>query len=428
MRILITGASGFIGSHLTQVLLDKGHDVLACVRHPEHALARWTHIKAIKADFTTDHSEADWIPRLENVDVVINAVGIIRESSGQTFDALHTQAPIALFQACESAGVKRVIQVSALGADASAFSHYHRSKRAADIYLRESSLDWAILMPSIVYGRGAKSMPLFKAVAALPLVPLIGVGDQEIQPIHISDMLKAVVELVDSSSPLRTNIEMVGPAPVTMKDLYGNLRNWLGLGKARFFRVPYKPALYGARLVGLLGQTPITDEAVQMLRKGNTGSIEPFIARFGFKPKSIQRVLADTPAQQSDKWHAGLYFLAPALRLAIAFVWIFTGIISAFVFPIEQSYAMLAQTGIVGIWQPIMLYGAAVTDSLLGVATLFSYRLRLVVLLQICIIVLYTVIITLWLPEHWAHPFGAISKNLPLIVATLVMLVLEGRK
>lgn len=271
-------------------------------------------------------------------------------------------------------------------------------------------------------------MPLFKAVAALPLVPLIGVGDQEIQPIHISDMLKAVVELVDSSSPLRTNIEMVGPAPVTMKDLYGNLRNWLGLGKARFFRVPYKPALYGARLVGLLGQTPITDEAVQMLRKGNTGSIEPFIARFGFKPKSIQRVLADTPAQQSDKWHAGLYFLAPALRLAIAFVWIFTGIISAFVFPIEQSYAMLAQTGIVGIWQPIMLYGAAVTDSLLGVATLFSYRLRLVVLLQICIIVLYTVIITLWLPEHWAHPFGAISKNLPLIVATLVMLVLEGRK
>lgn len=271
-------------------------------------------------------------------------------------------------------------------------------------------------------------MPLFKAVSALPLVPLIDAGDQEIQPIHISDMVKAVVKLVESSSPIRTDIEMVGPVPITMKDLYSNLRNWLGLGKARFFQVPYKPALYGARLIGFLGQTPITEETVQMLRKGNTGSIEPFVARFGFKPNGIERVMADTPAQQSDRWHAGLYFLAPALRLAIAFVWIFTGIISAFVFPIEQSYAMLAQTGIDGIWQPIMLYGAAVTDLLLGVATLFSYRLRLVVLLQISIILLYTIIITLWMPEHWIHPFGAISKNVPLIVATLVMLVMEGRK
>lgn len=428
MRILITGASGFIGSHLTQALLDEGHEVLACVRHPEQALKRWPQITAIRADFTTDHSEADWMPRLENVDIVINAVGIIRESGKQTFDALHTLAPLALFKACEAAGVKRVIQVSALGADDSAFSHYHRSKRAADSYLRAGSLEWVVLMPSIVYGPGAKSMLLFKGVSAFPLVPLIDAGDQEIQPIHISDMVMAVVKLVDSSSPLRIDIEMVGPSPISMKELYGTLRNWLGLGKARFLKVPYKLALYGARWAGLLGQTPITGEAVQMLRNGNTGNVEPFITRFGFKPKGIAAVLEDTPAQQSDRWHAGLYFLAPALRLAIAFVWLFTGIVSAFVFPVEQSYAMLAQAGIEGIWKPIVLYGAAATDVLLGVATLFAYRLRLVVLLQISIIVLYTVIITLSLPEHWAHPFGAISKNVPLIVSTLMMFVMEVRK
>lgn len=428
MRILITGASGFIGSHLTQALLDKGHDVLVCVRHPERALARWPHITAIRADFITDHAEADWIPRLENVDVVINAVGIIRESGGQTFDVLHTRAPIALFQACESVGVKRVIQVSALGADDSAFSHYHISKRAADSFLRASSLDWAVLMPSIVYGSGAKSMSLFKAVSALPLVPLIDAGDQEIQPIHISDMVKAVVALVDSSSPLRTDIEMVGPAPITMKELYGDLRSWLGVSKARFIKVPYWMALYGARWFGLLGKTPITDETIQMLRNGNTGKVEPFVTRFGFKPKEIETVLKETPAQQSDRWHAGLYFLSPALRITIAFVWLFTGIVSAFIFPVEQSYAMLAQVGIDGIWQPIMLYGAAATDLVLGLATLFAYRLRLVLLLQISIILLYTVVITLWLPEHWIHPFGAVSKNVPLVVATLVMLVMEGRR
>lgn len=428
MRILITGASGFIGSHLTQALLDKGHDVLVCVRHPERALSHWPHITAIKADFITDHVEADWIPRLENVDVVINAVGIIRESGGQTFDALHTQAPIALFQACETVGVKRVIQVSALGADDSAFSHYHKSKRAADSYLRASSLDWAVLMPSIVYGSGAKSMSLFKAVSALPLVPLIDAGDQEIQPIHISDMVKAVMALVDSSSPLRTDIEMVGPTPITMKELYGDLRSWLGVSKARFIKVPYWMALYGARWLGLLGETPITDETVQMLRNGNTGNVEPFVTRFGFKQKDIETVLKETPAQQSDRWHAGLYFLSPLLRITIAFVWLFTGIVSALFFPVEQSYAMLAQTGIGGVWQPIMLYGAAATDLFLGLATLLAYRLRMVVLLQISIILLYTVVITLWLPEHWLHPFGAISKNVPLVIATLVMLVMEGRR
>jgi hypothetical protein len=282
-------------------------------------------------------------------------------------------------------------------------------------------------MPSIVYGTGAKSMALFRAVAALPLVPLIDSGEQPIQPIHIDDMTTAVVHLVESPSPLRCDMEMVGPTPITMRELYGKLRHWLGLSKARFCSIPYRLALIGARWAGFLGETPITVEAVQMLRKGNTGRVEPFASRFGFLPQTIDQALAKSPAQQSDHWHAGLYFLAPALRIAIAFVWLFTGFVSAFVFPLEQSYVMLARAGIEGIWQPILLYGAAATDVLLGIATLLCFRLRLVVALQIGIILLYSAIITLWLPEQWAHPFGPMSKNIPLIIATLIMLVLERR-
>ena len=428
MRILITGATGFIGSHLVQALSVLGHEVLACVRNPESAQQRWPEITATKVDYCSDYAPADWLPRLQRVDVVINAVGIIRESGDQTFDALHTLTPIALFQACDEAGVKRVIQVSALGADETAFSHYHQSKCAADRYLRETLLDWAVVKPSIVYGPGAKSMALFKAIAASPLIPLIDAGNQQIQPIHIDDLIKAVVSLVESDSELRVEIEMVGPEPITMKALYSKLRLWLGLTQARFVSVPYGLALHGAGWVGLLGNTPITKEAVAMLRNGNTGNVVPFIERFGFKPKSLDEVLLETPSQQSDRWHAGLYFLAPVLRITIAFVWLFTGYVSAFVYPVEQSYAMLARVGIEGFWQPIMLYGAAATDLLLGVATLISFRLRLVVLCQISVILLYSVIITLWLPEHWAHPFGPISKNLPLVVATLMMLAMEGRR
>ncbi len=427
MRILITGASGFIGSHLVQAMLDAGHDILACVRRPVSLHQLRPNITTILADFSRDQTADDWIPRLCGVDVVINAVGIIRESRGQTFDALHTRTPIALFQACEEAGVKRVIQISALGADDSACSHYHTSKRAADRYLRERNLDWAVVMPSIVYGPGAKSMALFKAMAALPVIPLIAAGEQQTQPIHISDMMQAMVELVHSASALRTDIEMVGPEPVTMKALFQKLRHWLGLGPARFISLPYRLALQAARWAGLLGETPITEEAVQMLRNGNTANVEPFVARFGFKPRRIESVLTATPAQQSDRWHAELYLLAPALRLSIAFVWLFTGIVSAWVFPVEQSYAMLAKVGIAGVWQPIMLYGAAATDMLLGIAAICSWRIRLVALIQIGIILLYSVIITIWLPEYWAHPFGSISKNLPLVIATLIMIVLERR-
>ncbi len=428
MRILITGASGFIGSHLARALSEKGHHIVACVRCTEYAEQRWPEISVIMSDFSTDHSISDWIPRLQGIDAVINAVGIIRETRTQTFDALHSHAPIALFRACESAGVKRVIQISALGADEHAFSHYHTSKLAADRHLRKCALDWAVIMPSIVYGPGAKSMALFKAISALPFIPLIDSGDQPVQPIHIDDLSQAIVELVESPSPLRENIEMVGPAPITMIELYSTLRRWLGLGHARFISIPYQLALYGARWAGLLGQTPITEDAVRMLRNGNTGNVEPIVARFGYWPKSMEKVLTNTPAQQSDLWHAGLYFLAPALRISIAFVWLFTGIVSACVFPVEQSYAMLARAGIDGIWQPIMLYGAAVTDILLGIATLFSMRLRLVVVIQIGVILLYSVIITLWLPEQWAHPFGAMSKNLPLIAGTLIMLILDRRR
>lgn len=428
MNILITGASGFIGSHLVDALTQAGHNVTACVRNTKSAQQRWPGIHVEQGDFTRDHDEGDWLPRLTGIDVVINTVGIIRESGQQTFDALHTYTPIALFRACKLAGVKRVIQISALGADDTAFSQYHLSKRAADDVLMSLDLHWTILMPSIVYGPGAKSMAFFKAMAALPLIPIIDSGNQPVQPIHIDDLCNAVIQLVGPDAPDTLRIEMVGPHPITMKAIYGQLRHWLGLGKARFISMPYGLALVAGRLGGFLGNTPMTTDAIKMLRNGNTADVTPFIHQFGFMPIAFEDTLKQTPAQQPDNWHASLFFLKPLLRFAIAFLWIFTGVISAFVFPFEQSIAMLAKAGITGVWAPIMLYGAAATDIALGFATLLAYRISLVGMIQISVIVLYTTIITFSQFEQWLHPFGPVSKNIPLIVATLIMIVLERKR
>jgi uncharacterized protein YbjT (DUF2867 family) len=427
MRILLTGASGFIGGHIASALIQEGHQLVICTRDPKRAKLRFPDCEYVEADFTRDDNIAFWVQHTERVDIVINTVGIIREDGKQTFDALHRDTPIALFKACEVSQVRRVIQLSALGADDRAISHYHLSKRAADRVLSGLNLEWVILMPSIVYGPQAKSMALFKALSSLPLIPLVESGMQPIQPLHISDLVAAVMQCIAADQPMRKRIELVGPEPITMKALLCQLRNWLGYPPAHFISLPYSTALGLARWAGFLGIMPANDEAIGMLRRGNTGDVSGYIRVFGHCPKGLNQALADLPSQQSDSWHAGLYFLRPWLRWSIAFIWLYTGIISLLFVPTEVSYGMLARTGINTTWAPVFLYGASVIDLLLGMAVLLRLYPRQIGWLQILIITLYTLIITFTQPEHWLHPFGPVSKNAPLVLTIMVMMILEKK-
>src|SRR6187401_2772570 len=125
MHVLLTGASGFIGRAIAQALLARGHQVVPVLRRPGPDAGAIVH-----ADFATVPTRDWWLPRLAGIDAVVNAVGILREQAGQSFRALHTDAPVELFHACAQAGVPIVVQVSALGADDRARSAYHRSKKA----------------------------------------------------------------------------------------------------------------------------------------------------------------------------------------------------------------------------------------------------------------------------------------------------------
>jgi uncharacterized protein YbjT (DUF2867 family)/uncharacterized membrane protein YphA (DoxX/SURF4 family) len=425
MQILLTGASGFIGQHFLSALVAEGHQVVACVRQPQQWQARFPEVKWLACDYRQDHDPHVWLPRLEQIEVVINAVGIIRETRGQRFEDLHTLAPIALFQAAEQLGIRKIIQISALGADENAESAYHLSKRAADEALLRLNVDARIFQPSIVIGRGGGSSTLFSGMAALPVIPVIGQGEQRIQPIAIEDLTACVLALLQNWSNGSQRIELVGPQPVTFLQLLIMIRNGLNLKPALTWHVPLPIIKWLARLNDRLGFGPLTSESLAMLLRGNCGDPAPMIAITGVKPRSLEASLRTGLATTADRWQARLFFLRPLLRLTIGLLWLVTGIISAFIYPVAESYQLLAATGITGIWAPIMLYSAAAFDALLGIATLIGYRLRIVVGLQLLLMIGYMVIITWALPAFWIHPFGPVLKNIPLIVATLIMLVLE---
>lgn len=250
MVVLLTGASGFIGRHLANALVEAHHQVICVTRDP--AKAGDPRFRYVAADFTRDFEMADWLPRLNGVDMVINAAGILREHGSQTFEAIHTRAPRALFAACARAGVQRVVQISALGADEAASSRYHLSKKEADDYLATLPLQSAIVQPSLVYGPGGTSARLFTTLASLPVIALPGNGEQMIQPVHIDDLTAAVLALLERPLRYGMRIPVVGAEPMSLKNFLSTLSEAMGLGRGFFVDVPLPLVRLAAKAGGIM--------------------------------------------------------------------------------------------------------------------------------------------------------------------------------
>lgn len=421
MVIFLTGATGFIGRHLASALRAAGHRVIEARRRVSDPALH------VAADFTRDLNASDWIPRLANVDCVINAVGILRERGDQTFDRIHTQAPRALFEACVHAGVSRVIQVSALGADTGA-SGYFRSKHAADEVLASLPLDWTIVQPSVVYGPGGTSARLFTLLASLPVIPLPGRGTQSIQPIHIDDVTAAIVALVSQSDPhSRARVALVGPRKLELREFLTQLRSAIGLRRTRRFGVPMPLMRLMASIAQWLPRSLLDRETLAMLEAGYTADPSVTHSLLGRKPREVS-AFVEPRYRDATRQQAQLTWLLPLLRVCIAAVWIWTGIVSLGLYPVEESYALLARVGVDAAFAPLLLYGAALLDFAFGIATLALSRRRLLWLAQMALIVGYTAIITIKLPESWLHPYGPILKNLPMLVGIYMLYVLEGNE
>lgn len=425
MKILITGAQGFIGSRLAEALSREGHQLVCPSRHTRPPASPGHRASGVPADFTRMDDPLAWAPWLEGVECVINTVGIFRDATGADYTAVHVRAPVALFEAARQCGA-RVIQFSALGADAEARSDFHRSKRAADDALRALGMAAFIVQPSLVYGPGGTSAALFDRLAMVPVLPLPNGGRQRIQPVHIDDVVAGVLALLRTPAAGAVTIAFCGPRALGLRDYLAALRRGLGIaGRQHVVPLPAAVARAAARWGGPLSGGLLTPESLAMLERGNTADPSAFARLLGRPPIPPERFV-DPAERDALRARALLANVVPLLRLSVALVWLWTAVVSLGWYPVADSLALLQRAGVPPPLAPLALYGAALLDLLFGLLTLAwrGRRARYLWLAQACLILAYTVVITLRLPEQWLHPFGPMSKNLPML-AVLALLYLH---
>ena len=291
MNILICGASGFVGSHLTQILRLAGHRVFRGVRRP-------TRPGDIAMDYSVDTDTSIWLPRLKGVSVVINAVGVLRDSQDKPMAALHAETPAALFAACAASGVERIVQFSALGVGTGIDTPYFSTRQTAEESLQTlpNTIRRLVLRPSLIYGDEGASAKMFRFLARLPVHVLPMGGQQIVQPVHIDDVGQAVKGWLDDHEAGSTTVAAVGAEPTTLRGMLDSYRRQMHRPPA--IHVSASPMLMklAARVGDLVPACPFCSDTLAMLAAGNSAESADFSALLGHPPKSYRHFIAQGSA------------------------------------------------------------------------------------------------------------------------------------
>ena len=415
MRVLVIGATGLVGAHVLQALHAAGIDADgASRRRPAGAAARqW-----IELDLGSMTAVQQWLPLLHGYGAVVNAVGIIRETQEGDFDRLHCAATAALFAACEQLEL-RVVQVSALGSHPQAATGYWRSKGAAEVDLLARNVDATIIRPSLVYGDDGASSVLLRMLATLPILMLPAAHRALVQPIHVADLADVVVRLLTTQATLPRELAVVGPRAMTMAGYLADLRRGMQAPAALVLSLPAPVARVAAHLAALAPSSVFTPESLLMLERSadgsNTADAAPAQALLG-RPLRDPVTFARPAQRITATWSWG----APLLTVAVALMWLITAYVSWFAWPHADSRSWLAACGVPPAWQEPMLLAASVTDAAIGVLLLLRPR-RWLWAAQLALVGGYTAMLSVFLPDFWRHPFGPLTKNLPVLALMLLM-------
>ncbi len=430
-RVLVLGANGFIGSHVAAALASAGWSVRAGARRIAEPARRAPGFDWVSADFSRLTTAEGWKQILDGIDAVVNCVGVLQDGGGDSTRAAHVDGPHALIAACQAAGVRRLVHISAVGADEAAGTPYARTKAETERLVEASGLDWLILRPSLVVDRAAfGGTGLIRALAAFPVFsPVVG-GDQTFRPIPLGDLCAAVVAAVKPGAPSRQSFDMPGPQAVSMVETVRLYRGWMGLKPTPVVRVPRAlaaPALAIGDLLGRLGwSSPIRTTAIKQMDHDVAGRDSCWAQALGVHSRGFTDFLAQTPASVQDVWHARLWFVRPVAIVTLGLFWLITGLIS-FGPGWNGALAILHEGGYGRLAGPVAWWGALL-DVVLGLALFVRPWTARVAIFMCLATVGYLIAATISLPHYWIDPLGPWLKVLPMMALCLFVAATDARR
>jgi uncharacterized protein YbjT (DUF2867 family) len=292
MKVFLTGATGFVGSHLLRRLLAEGHSVRALVRDVNKA-ARLAQQGAelVKGDVVENTGVNEG---LSGCDAVIHLVGIIVENGGATFEQVHHLGTRHVVEAARRNRIRRFIQMSALGVRADGVAAYQTTKWKAEEAVRQSGLSYCILRPSLIFGPGdgfvSQMLDIMRKAPMMRPVP--GDGKPLFRPIFIDDVTTCFARALTTDAATNQTIDLGGRDELPLNDLLRQIAQQAGIRKLAF-HVPLPLMFAGAAMAqALFRRAPVTVDQLRMLREGSSCDITHMKRIFGVEPRGFAEGLS----------------------------------------------------------------------------------------------------------------------------------------
>ena len=270
MRVAITGANGFVGSHLGLRLESEGHEVVRLMRRPH----------ANEEGFLVSLDNVDQLARaFTNCRAVAHCAGINREIGEQTYQRVHIDATRNVVEAARRAGVEKIVLMSFLRARPDCGSAYHESKWAAEEIVRASGLDYTIIKAGVVYGRGDHMLDhLSHAFHTFPIFALVGLKEQTVRPLAIEDLVHVMRASLIDRRLKRQTIALLGPEEIYLREAVRRVAEVLGK-QPLMFPLPVWCHRVMARVFECTMKVPLVSLAqVQILSEGVVEPASPVSA------------------------------------------------------------------------------------------------------------------------------------------------------
>lgn len=289
--ILVTGATGFVGSHLVQRLRKGNIPVRAIVRHPEKA-GKLTDpgVEVVPGDIS---DQASLTQAAKGCEQIVHLVGIIQETGYATFRNIHVEGTRNVLAAAREIGVRQVVFQSALGTRPNAVSAYHRTKWEAEELVRASGIAYTILRPSLIYGPGDQFTIRLKDMIKLsPVLPVIGSGRSKVQPIFIDDEVSCLLKILTSDCCANKAYEIGGPEQLTYEEVTAAIAEAMGVKRPMLHMPMFFMKAAAWMFETVLPKPPVTTDQLIMLQEDNICGMRDLHETFGIEPIAFKSGLS----------------------------------------------------------------------------------------------------------------------------------------